>query len=67
LRVRNRLTTNITRNIWQIHEFHVPEEIGQEVILLFKVSRTWNPRKELGIPDPRNFGIAFGDIGFKEK
>jgi len=43
-----------------------PEEVNQEVILLFKVSRTWNPLKVLGTPDPRNLGVAVGKIRFKE-
>lgn len=57
----------LTRSVWQTHEFCISEEVGQEVILLFKVSRTWNPLKWRGTPDPRNLGIAISSIGFKEK
>jgi len=57
----------LTRNIWQTHELDVSKDVGQEVILLFEVSRTWNPRKALGTPDPRNLGIALGGIRFREK
>jgi hypothetical protein len=57
----------ITRSIWQTHEFYVPKEVGQEVILLFKVSRTWNPLKWRGTPDPRNLGIAIGEIEFMDR
>lgn len=57
----------LTRSVWQTHEFYIPEEVGQEVILLFKVSRTWNPLKWRGTPDPRNLGIAVGKIEFKDR
>ena len=57
----------LTRSIWQTHEFYVPKEVGQEVILLFKVSRTWNPLKWRGTPDPRNLGIAIGKIEFEDR
>ncbi len=50
---------------WNTYEFYVPEEIGKEVILLIEVSRTWNPMKEKGIPDPRELGVAVGEIQFK--
>jgi hypothetical protein len=43
------------------------EEVGEEVILLFKVSRTWNPLKVQGTPDPRNLGVAVGQIEFREQ
>ena len=58
---------SLSRSIWQTHEFFIPEEVGQEVILLFKVSRTWNPLKWQGTPDPRNLGIAVGSLEFKEE
>jgi hypothetical protein len=51
---------------WNMYEYFVPQEINNEVILLFKISRTWNPQKELDAPDPRNLGIAVGEIEFKE-
>jgi len=57
----------LSRPIWQTHEFFIPEEVGQEVILIFKVSRTWNPLKWQGTPDPRNLGIAVGSLEFKEE
>ncbi|UCC39458.1 MAG: O-antigen ligase family protein [Candidatus Aminicenantes bacterium] len=56
----------LTQSAWKIYEYHVPEEVNQEVILLVKVSRTWNPLKVLGTPDIRNLGVAIGKIKFRE-
>jgi hypothetical protein len=56
-----------TQNIWKTHAYSVPDEVGQEVILLLKVSRTWNPLKVTGAHDPRNLGVAVGTIQFKEE
>lgn len=56
----------LTKSIWNTHKYIVPNEVGQKIILLFKVSRTWNPLKTLGIPDPRNLGIAIGKIEFQD-
>jgi len=56
----------LTESIWRTYEYNIPEEVNQEVILLIKVSRTWNPLKVLGTPDPRNLGVAVGKIRFKE-
>lgn len=52
---------------WNTYEYEVPAQIGEEVILLFKVSRIWNPWKTTGALDLRNLGIAVGKIQFKEK
>jgi len=57
----------LTESIWKTYEYDIPEEVNQEVILLIKVSRTWNPQKVLDVPDPRNLGVAVGKIQFKEK
>jgi hypothetical protein len=57
----------LNQSIWKTCEYEVPEEVGQELILLVKVNRTWNPLKSLGTPDPRNLGVAMGKIEFKEK
>lgn len=56
----------LTESIWKTYEYSIPEEVNQEVILLIKVSRTWNPLKTLGVPDPRNLGVAIGKIGFRD-
>jgi hypothetical protein len=51
---------------WRTFEFSIPDEVGREVILLLKVSRTWNPLKETGARDPRNLGVAVGRITFRD-
>lgn len=55
----------ISERGWRTYTFHLPEEVGREIILLFKVSRTWNPQKMKGAPDPRNLGVALGRIEFR--
>jgi O-antigen ligase len=47
---------------WRTFAYSIPEEVGKEAILLIEVSRTWNPQKELGVPDPRRLGVALGEI-----
>ncbi|MGB8951821.1 MAG: O-antigen ligase family protein [Candidatus Aminicenantales bacterium] len=53
-------------SVWKTYEYFIPGEVNQEVILLVKVSRTWNPLKTIGTPDPRNLGVAIGKIQFKD-
>lgn len=52
---------------WQTLEYSLPDRVSRQFILFFKVSRTWNPRREKGIPDPRNLGVAVGEIRFLRK
>ncbi len=54
-------------NSWKTYEYFIPEDVNQQAILLFKVSRTWNPLKTYGTSDPRNLGIAVGEISFKKQ
>jgi O-antigen ligase len=54
----------IREESWKTYRYSLAEDKGQEVILMFKVSRTWNPLKTLGSPDPRNLGVAIGKIEF---
>jgi hypothetical protein len=56
----------IDRSTWKTYEYEVPREVGKEVILLVTVSRTWNPLKVMGAPDPRNLGVAVGKIEFRD-
>jgi hypothetical protein len=66
---RERLLAELTVNqgTWETYECEAPQEVGREVTLLFKVSRTWNPLKTLGAPDPRRLGVAVGAIEFKDR
>jgi hypothetical protein len=50
---------------WNEYEFLVPGKIGEEAILLIEASRTWNPMEVKGISDPRELGVAVGEIQFK--
>lgn len=56
----------LTQSTWKTYEYYIPEEVGQEVIVLVKVSRTWIPLKSLGTPDPRRLGVALGKITYKD-
>jgi len=56
----------LKQSAWKTYEYSIPDEVGEEVILLLKVSRTWNPLKTFGTPDPRNLGVAIGKIQFKD-
>jgi hypothetical protein len=51
---------------WKTFGYDLSGELNERVILLFKVSRTWNPQKELGIRDSRNLGVAIGKIEFED-
>ncbi|MHA1724548.1 MAG: O-antigen ligase family protein [Promethearchaeota archaeon] len=57
----------LRENKWKRYKYYLPEEVGSKVILLFKISRTWNPFKILGIPDYRDLGIAISEINFREE
>jgi len=52
----------LNRSIWHEYKYHLSGEVGEEVILLFKVNRTWIPLKVLGTPDPRKLGVAVEKI-----
>jgi hypothetical protein len=54
----------INTNSWNTYQYSLPECIGQDIILLLRVNRTWNPLKTRGSPDPRNLGVALGRIEF---
>lgn len=57
----------LSQSYWQDVTLGFPkEDIGQDAILLLKVSRTWNPLKVKGVPDPRNLGVAVGKITFRD-
>jgi len=52
----------LSQNTWENYTYSLPDDVGRDIILLFKISRTWNPMKTFGTPDPRNLGIALGVI-----
>ena len=56
----------LSNNVWRVFEYRLTEEINQDVILLVKVGRTWNPLRIQGIPDPRNLGVALGEVRFSD-
>jgi hypothetical protein len=56
----------LSKNEWRVFEYRLPEEINRDVILLLKVGRTWNPHKIQGVPDPRNLGVALGEVRFRD-
>ncbi len=47
---------------WIKRGYYLKEFSGKKAFLSFEVSRTWNPLKELKVPDPRNIGIGIGEI-----
>ena len=51
-------------NSWSPVRVMLPDDTGRDVVLLIEVSRTWNPGRALGVPDPRNLGVAVGAIRF---
>jgi len=51
---------------WNSYRFSVGDAVGQEAILLLKVSRTWNPLQATGAPDPRDLGVAIGTVRFMD-
>ena len=57
---------SLSGNDWEKLTLYLPGETGKKVILLFRVSRTWNPKKRTGTPDPRDLGVAVGRITFKD-
>lgn len=50
---------------WQEFRYDLSQESDTEFILLIEVDRTWQPLKELRVPDPRNLGIALGKLKFE--
>lgn len=52
----------LRENIWQQTTFSLPWPGRKEGVLLFEVSRTWNPSRSSGIPDARDLGVAVEKI-----
>ena len=50
---------------WHEYSLRIPQPLlGQELILILRTDRTWQPFKEQGTPDLRRLGIALGDVRF---
>lgn len=49
---------------WKRRGYSVKELEGKKAFISIEVSRTWNPLRELGVPDPRNIGVGIGKIDF---
>ena len=50
---------------WKTFEYSLAPELGQDIILLVEVDRTWNPWKTRKIRDARDLGVAVGEIAFR--
>ena len=57
----------LSNHDWNVCSCDVSAEVNQKAILLIEVSRTWNPKKTLNIPDSRDLGVAIGQIQFRKK
>lgn len=57
----------IRANKWLMRGYYFPQYVGKDIFFSFKLSRTWNPNKDLGVPDPRNLGIGIAKVQFKDK
>ena len=49
---------------WFNFEYPLPDSYGERIRLVFEIDRTWIPYEWLGTHDPRNLGIALGDLWF---
>ena len=57
---------SIRDNNWNTYSFKIPQGLlNDQIIMIIKTDRTWQPQKELGTPDPRKLGIAVRDIKFE--
>jgi hypothetical protein len=57
----------INHNRWQVYSRRLPVNPNEQVVLVFEVSRTWSPLKELGVQDSRKLGIALGKITWADQ
>jgi O-antigen ligase len=59
-------TIELKRPDWQDFRYDLREERGSEIMIVFRVDRTWQPHKEMGTADRRELGIAVGQIYFED-
>ncbi|MBN2207616.1 MAG: hypothetical protein JW742_09450, partial [Candidatus Aminicenantes bacterium] len=57
---------SIADSDWRTVELTAEGSVGSERVLLIETDRTWNPKKALGVPDPRDLGVALGPIEFRD-
>jgi hypothetical protein len=55
----------IDKNDWVNYKFTLPDISEGKIHLVFESSRSWQPLKYLGVPDPRNLAIALGNVWFE--
>lgn len=48
----------LDKNEWRDFDCPIPGGSGEKIHIIFEVSRTWQPQRDLNIPDPRQLGIA---------
>ncbi|MFC2158404.1 O-antigen ligase family protein, partial [Acidobacteriota bacterium] len=47
---------------WTWKKYVLPEKLNKRILLLYEVSRTWNPKKDIGVPDSRDLGISVAEL-----
>ena len=47
---------------WIWKQYVLPEKVNKRILLLYEVSRTWNPKKDIGVPDSRDLGISVAEL-----
>jgi O-antigen ligase len=57
-------TLELKTPVWTDFQYDLTKELGSEIMVVFRVSRTWEPQKELGTADRRELGIAVGQVHF---
>ena len=51
---------------WHEFRYDLSRAIGDDILLFFEVSRTWKPSELLGTSDPRDLGIAVGELKIED-
>lgn len=54
----------LDNNVWQDFRYDLSKKYGKKALLVFEVSRTWQPSIEIGTKDTRHLGIAIGEVNF---
>lgn len=51
---------------WEVLEYKLPSQDKKAIKLTFKIDRTWNPLEAKHSNDPRDLGVAIGEISWKD-